>query len=78
MTEYDLKLFVLFAVYIPIALFIIGIVLLIIGIYLKLKRSLIYKRILFIGGIFLTIFFIIFVVIPFIIGMIGVGPGLSD
>lgn len=78
MSEFEVTLFLILAVYIPITLFVLGIVLLIIGIYLKSKKLLVYKKLFIIGGICLAVFLIIFLVIPFTMGLIGVGPGLSD
>ena len=78
MSEFEVTLFLSLTVYIPIMLFILGIVLLIIGIYLKSKKSLVYKKLFIIGGICLAVFLIIFLVMPVTMGLIGVGPGLSD
>ena len=78
MSEFEVTLFLSLTVYIPIMLFILGIVLLIIGIYLKSKKSLVYKKLFIIGGICLAVFLIIYLGIVFTMGLIGVGPGLSD
>lgn len=65
-------------IYLPSISFFFGTAFIISGIILKIKKSLYYKKLLFLGGIFFAISFIIFYSIILLILFYGIGPGVSD
>ena len=76
MSQTKYMIYLIFA-YLPFVSFLISMLFIIIGVISKYKRKLIYKKYFFASGIFFAIFFLCLIAI-IAMGLIGVGPGVSD
>ncbi|WP_277408317.1 hypothetical protein [Lacrimispora xylanisolvens] len=76
MSQTECNIYLIFA-YLPFVTILISVHLLIIGVVSKYKKALVYKKCFFASGIFFAIFFLCLIAI-IAMGLIGVGPGISD
>ena len=76
MSQTECNIYLIFA-YLPFVSILISVPLLIIGVVSKYKKTLVYKKCFFASGIFFAIFLLSLIAI-ISMGLIGIGPGISD
>jgi|UPI00047CE9F6 hypothetical protein len=74
----ELLIYAILFLYLPMVSFLLGTIIVILGLILKIRQSLYYKRILKIGGIFFSISFVFFYFIIILVFFYGIGPGMSE
>lgn len=76
MSQTECNIYLIFA-YLPFVSILISVLLLIIGVVSKYKKTLVYKKYFFASCIFFAIFLLCLIAI-ISMGLIGIGPGISD